>query len=387
MKSIAAKVVILLIMSIMLVDLFLWGVLVYIDYSSDWEGRADLWQRDSILGWFNKPDIDMTIKGLEFSSHYTSDSMGYRYSGESEADSVILFIGDSFVQAAELDNEHVFTYRLQQESEYRIINAGVRGYCPCMEYLLLERICSEENSIKRVYVFFYINDLREIYEDNLETPFPSKPACIKENGSLKFINLPVRQKSYIDLHTEHYRKGHGLYYHMSNGMKNLMYQSSIYNIIAGGIQYTEAGAWLYRKNLMRIPVFMSYDWELVSDRILNKGMPAYKSLLLKYRELAEMNGFQLVFFLLPAEFQYDSKLASQIKVLHELYGFNADYDSVYNEIESFMTENAIRHIYPLAQFTEYNEEEPISFRFDKHLNSRGHELLYQLLSADLRDDQ
>ncbi len=193
---------IIFIISVIFADLLLWGILAYYDYSWDWESRAGLWQEDSILGWFNKPDTDKIIKSLEFRTHITIDSSGYRYSGESKNDTVILFLGDSFVQAAELDNEDVFTYLLQKRTDYRIINAGVRGYGPCMEYLLLKRIIDSGMPLKRVYVFFYINDLRDMISTNLNTSYPSKPACDLEGDSLIFVNVPVAEKQNSEVVTE-----------------------------------------------------------------------------------------------------------------------------------------------------------------------------------------
>lgn len=374
---------IIFIISVIFADLLLWGILAYYDYSWDWESRADLWQEDSILGWFNKPDMDKTVRSLEFKSHISTDSSGFRYSGEAENDTVILFLGDSFVQAAELDNEDVFAYLLQKHTDYRIINAGVRGYGSCMEYLLLRRIADSGMPLKKVYVFFYINDLRDIISTNLDTPYPSKPACAIEADSLVFINVPVAEKHYSEPMSEKSSNSMGIKYKLSSIIKHLLYQSASYNILTGYLQYTQAGKWLYSKNLMEIPVFMSYDWNLITDDILERAIPAYKAICLKFKQLAEENGFELVFFLIPSEYQYDKQMKGHIENLSKLYDFNPDYDSVYNEIHTFLLENKMHCIYPLDEFNKQNNQRPITFRYDKHLNMYGHELLSKIIFEDM----
>ncbi len=134
---------------------------------------------------------------------------------------------------------------------------------------------------------------------------------------------------------------------------------------------------------MEIPYLMSYDWNLTTKDILDKAMPAYKAICGRFIKLAEENDFELVFFLIPSEYQYDRQLKGHIEKLHGLYGYNPDYDSVYNELYAFLLESKIQCIYPLDEFNQKNSRQPITFRFDKHLNKYGHELLCKIVYEDL----
>ncbi len=361
------------------IDLILWGFIKYIDYKNDWEHRVGIWEYNDITGWYNKKNIQRKINAFEFKAFYSSDKNGFRKINiKPENDSIILFIGDSFVQGLEVNNNETFTYLLQKKSKYKIVNAGVRGFGTDQEYLLTDSLIKKIKKIKKVYVCFYINDLRENLYDNIYSQWMNKPRFIIDGDSL--ILEKVNRKKFANNKNEKIVKNNlGIKYNISNFIKHIFYKSSIYNIIAYKLEYTKFGLWLYKKNLMNIPEYMTYDWQIVSDNILEKGLPLYDKIIEKFSKLSDETGIDIVFIILPSEFQYQESLNKQINILKELYDFSFPIDSTYNIICKIMDKYNFEYIYPLNEFKQKDKEKTITFKMDKHLNKTGHFILSNII--------
>ena len=99
----------------------------------------DIWIPDSTLGWKAKPNADMPVNWGEGEVTFRTDANGYRIYREdvvetAEVKKKILFIGDSFVQALQVEQNETFVQltadqlsRLTGEA-YRGVNAGCSGW-------------------------------------------------------------------------------------------------------------------------------------------------------------------------------------------------------------------------------------------------------------------
>ncbi len=156
---------------IVIIDLLTGSLVNKYKNALQWENRVHIWSADTILGWINKPDTNVVISTPEYCSNVTTDSDGYRYNPYKwKNDSIILFIGDSYVQGLEVSDSFTFTALLQNQLDYRIINAGVRGYGTDQEYLYMLNIFEKISNIKTVVLLFYINDFYDILTDNTDSP-------------------------------------------------------------------------------------------------------------------------------------------------------------------------------------------------------------------------
>ncbi len=73
-------------------------------------------------------------------------------------------------------------------------NFGIVGYGIDQEYLLFKEMI-EDSSI--VFFFFYLNDLRDILYNNLETPYISQNNFLIENDSLPLTSFVVEKDEKI----------------------------------------------------------------------------------------------------------------------------------------------------------------------------------------------
>ena len=98
----------------------------------------------------------------------------------------ILFLGDSMVQGYGVQLEQSMVYRLedrlntpQRETSIEVLNAGVYGYSPLLEYLYLQELMPTVDPDMVVVGFFLGNDVGDDY-------FYTQQTKINDDGSLFF---------------------------------------------------------------------------------------------------------------------------------------------------------------------------------------------------------
>lgn len=355
-------------------EIILHIVLARFNYLNNWNSRNELWCRDSLLGWYNAAKADEYVHGTDFHSHVRTDENGFRLD-EKQTGNAILLIGDSFVQACEVDDNETFGYILEQMTDFNVINAGVAGYGTDQEMLLLERILQKNDNVKHVILFFYINDLKDIINNNINTNFPRKPMFVIRDDSLtRFEEMPRLMKNKNEA-----KKPEGLTYRISELIKNLLYKSAIYRVAVSGLQFTSAGKWLYSKNLMNIPDYMSYDWRLADNEILEHSLPVWRKLIKRMDSECMANNTSFTIILIPSEFTYQERLIQQFNALEKLYKYSNNIVYAYECIASILEDENIDYIYPLNVFKREQAKGGVTFRFDKHFNERGHKLMAEIL--------
>lgn len=153
-------------------EIILHIVLARFNYLNNWNSRNELWCRDSLLGWYNAAKADEYVHGTDFHSHVRTDENGFRLDGK-QTGNAILLIGDSFVQACEVDDNETFGYILEQMTDFNVINAGVAGYGTDQEMLIqqfnaLEKLYKYSNNI--VYAYECIASILE--DENIDYIYP-----------------------------------------------------------------------------------------------------------------------------------------------------------------------------------------------------------------------
>lgn len=123
-----------------------------------WLDQAHISRRDNVadseLGFVRKPGISWSGNPLEREApalalqhrsheegrlvHYRTSENGFRNApGQSRAD--IVFIGDSYTEAAQVSEEDTFVQRVGASAGLRAVNLGRGGYGPQQELIVLQR--------------------------------------------------------------------------------------------------------------------------------------------------------------------------------------------------------------------------------------------------------
>lgn len=379
------NILIIILIVLIIIELSARGFLAYYRHRHEWYKHTDIWAVDSTLGWFNKPNYSTVVKAFEFTAQYRSDSNGYRYSPSGfRNDTSIIFIGDSFVQGCEVNSEDVFTSLIQKEIEKKVINAGVLGYGTDQEYLLLERIIDENT--EKVYVFFYLNDLGDIIKDMREMPGPNKPrySIIDDTLILTKPYQSVNNDSSEDTYAPQKGKPLSFTYRVSSFIKNILHSSETFNIIHKWLQFTELGEWMYRKNLVKTPYYMTGKGRFISPDILHESIPVWTRLLNKFKILCNEKECELILVIIPSAYQYDPRLIKQIERMKALYDYHFPIDSIMETIESIAHAKSIKTVYPLEHFRKEHSEKPVKYKINFHWNKNGHKLMKSIIMETIQ---
>lgn len=132
-----------------------------------WLDRAHIPRRyslpDNELGFVRKPGVSWRgeLEGREV--FYRTDENGFRNPpGVRSAE--IVFIGDSFTEAAQVPEEETFVQRVAAGSGLRAVNLGRGAYGPQQELIVLRRYGLAYNPRVVVWQFFGGNDLSDAQE-------------------------------------------------------------------------------------------------------------------------------------------------------------------------------------------------------------------------------
>lgn len=128
--------------------------------------RPDVWQPVDTLGYVRRPNISARINTGERTVSVFSDNQGYRVgaAGRREVASQVLLLGDSFVEALQVEHEQTTAYYLEEDLGRRlgrdvaVRNAGVSGWNPNHYLLRARQLMSRERFDLVVVALFVGND-------------------------------------------------------------------------------------------------------------------------------------------------------------------------------------------------------------------------------------
>ena len=169
---------------------------------------------DSELGWIHKPNSSFSNVTPDFNVSSSINSLSLRDSEFLNNKKNILVLGDSMVEARQVNDSEVFTELLEDNfKEYEFLNAGVSGYGTTQQLLLYKRLSKEIKFEFVVLLYSKLNDWldtsyeyqkymnleninkRPFYDKNLEAIFP--PINFDQNNSLKMFLKNFRSVNLI----------------------------------------------------------------------------------------------------------------------------------------------------------------------------------------------
>jgi len=127
--------------------------------------RPDLWMPADSVGWLRRPNATVRINTGERGVSVYSDAEGYRVGqgGRREAPVRVLLLGDSFMEALQVDYEQSTAALLEQGLSERlrrgvaVRNAGVAGWSP-NQYLIRARQLLARDTFDLVVVAIFVGN-------------------------------------------------------------------------------------------------------------------------------------------------------------------------------------------------------------------------------------
>src|SRR5829696_1546083 len=143
--------------------------------------RDDIWQAADRIGWTHWPNVRTTINTGERTVPYLTDQEGFRVGtrGRIEADTRVLLLGDSFVEALQVPYEQSMAGLLEARlpaavgKPVAVRNTAVGGWAPS-QYLLQARTSLAREKFDLVLVAVFLgNDVQPYRYDS----YPARAAA------------------------------------------------------------------------------------------------------------------------------------------------------------------------------------------------------------------
>lgn len=155
-----------------------------------WAGpEAATWEKDPVLAWRNRPDVDLSWDAIEGSPRVRTDGRGWRRgisSPERALAARVLFAGDSTTFCAEASDVETYPSRAEELLGEPVANAGVRGYSTVQSMIASRRWAPLMPNLKIVVYTFCDNDWLENDPDAWGW---TRPAAKIAAGKLEILPL------------------------------------------------------------------------------------------------------------------------------------------------------------------------------------------------------
>jgi hypothetical protein len=159
--------------------------------------RPDIWRPDSQIAYRHLSNVKTTVNTGEGEVHFFTDADGYRVNANSRSvsrqyDKAILTIGDSFLEALQVENESTMPQlvagSLEQKTglSVRVDNAGVGGWNPNHYYLMAgEGLKTRKYDLGIVFISLQ-NDIVDVETETFQSREPVARHDLKIPESLRW---------------------------------------------------------------------------------------------------------------------------------------------------------------------------------------------------------
>ena len=311
-----------------------------------------------------RPTFDVYLE--KFGTHVQTNSHGFRDGehdlGKSEGTLRILLLGDSFMEALQVEFADAFPSLLETQlrsllgCQVEVINAGVSGWGTDDEVTYLIRKGREFHPDIVLFAVTLHNDI----SDNLEGRYHTE-----EEG--KLIDKPLLvtpMLTHLGLEVRSYLASHSHLYQIA-------YQSwKSVGRPSAGVRLTNHVIELMRNDQ--------------SDEV-KRGWWITQRLLEKAGRLARTNGFNLAMFIIPTIYAADSGSYSELISTQRLAASDFNREKPVETVLDILAQEGIWSINLLPEFRSRSTAPGQQFYIpgDGHFNKEGHELAVSIVSREL----
>lgn len=326
--------------------------------------NPDIWRPDNTFGWRHQENANTMVNpGGAGLVHFRTDESGYRINLEqdkeehNEKEFSILFLGDSFIEALQVENEETIPQQIKSRlsSKYdrtiRVYNSAVGGWDPNHYYLETKKVLAEKK-IDLGIVFLYagndiVNSIKTSYE-------PRAPAQRHMLTIPEKLNWPSLINS--------------LFYPINDFLK---VRSHVFILLKSRMEIILSRIGLtarYFPEIFYIKEKNSRRWETTAEICKNIQDEFYAK------------NIPVIFILLPASYQVHEEIfVTYVK------GFDISLDLVDLEqpnklLAKYLNDKSITLLDPLKLMRERtNSNHKFYGKIDRHFNANGHQMITEFL--------
>jgi lysophospholipase L1-like esterase len=323
--------------------------------------RPDIWQAVDTLGWAHRPNVNTSVNTGERPVHVFTDRDGWRVgqAGRVEGKKRILLLGDSFMEALQVEYEQSFAGLLEARlaehlgEPVAVRNTGVGGWDP-PQYLLQARRQLARESFDLVLVSVYLGN--DVVQNRVERYPPGPP-----------VDLPLKKLRWP---------------------RRLTYSEFVSAVLYPINDFLKARSHLFilmkqQAATLRMRAGLTADY--FPDDLLRREASAPRwgvtaQILRDIRDVAQAHKTPVLFVLIPAPFQVDTAAFYQA-----LRGHKLDPEAVDLEQPERLLTDAMRayRLDVLDVVPEFRRAQRDGSRLygtvDRHLSPEGHDTLARLV--------
>lgn len=321
--------------------------------------RPDIWQPDDSVGWVGRPNVNTMINTGERSVHVYTDTAGFRIGkgARPQGDLRILLIGDSFMQALQVEYEQSLAGLLEAKLPARlgrpviVDNAGTDGW-DAPQYLIRGRTLLARRDYSMVLVSVYVGN------DAVNRRFDRIPARVHAEETRFHLPRAVSWGEFVDgfLHPLNDRLKHHshLFIFIKTRMSTLAMRMGL-----TGTDFPEE----ILKNRRDSP-----RWNITAD-ILGDLAAA-----------AAAKGVPTYFMLVPAPYEMNARTLQEFSSGFRLNSDSIDVDQPTTQLYRSLSAKGLRVFDALPGFLKADSAGVQTHgHVDRHLTPAGHEVLEHLV--------
>ena len=304
-----------------------------------------------------------------FQTRVKTNSLGFRdVEHELVADTKtyrILLLGDSFMEALQVEFEESFPHLLEQElnkllrCHVEVINASVSGWGTDDEVTYFSRRGRELRPDLVLYAFTLHNDVSDNLEERYHRRQRNKlhPKPVTNSSFPRHLSLEIR--SYLISHSHLYQLAYKSY-------KSL-------GAVKAGKRVTS-----HVVELMRVD----------PGSMAENGWSVTKQLLAEAKRISQIDGAKLVVFAIPLIYQVDSEAYENLLVKYGLRKGELDPNKPGSMLRRILHEEDITRIDLLSEFLKYSNvpgSDVLYLPSDGHWSRAGHRVAALALSRQLSE--
>ena len=320
-----------------------------------------IWTSDTVLSWKHVPNSNEEVNLGEKKVRFISDNNGNRISAPPIKNVVcntsILFVGDSFLEALQVENENTFvelvrkSWELNNKASLCTVNTGVGGWGPNQYYLV-----AKQELIRRKYslgiVFLYTgNDFVSTFDTLLSPRLPSKIHDFCIPSSLTFSDF--KECIFYPVNDLLETKSH-LFILLKNSSKSLL--------IKVGLSAEYFPPYFEKSNAA------SNIWKTTSD------------ICASIDALFDSHETPVLFVLLPTPYQVHQEIFQDYVQSFGIDKTKIDLEQPNKLLSDLLKGKKITLLDPL-EFMRYNASKGGNLygKIDNHFNENGHNFIAQYL--------
>lgn len=323
--------------------------------------RPDMWEPADTIGWLHRRDVQTTVNTGEGPVSFFTDSAGFRVGrrGRMEGGRQILLLGDSFVEALQVNYEESVAGLLEVGLSHLlgdsvvVRNAGVGGWNP-NHYLIRARSLLDDEYDLIIVALFVDND---VVDERVEYFSPRRPvarATLRWPRSLKWREIVQAWLSPLNDYLE--------------------VRSHFYVLVRSRLQVVRMRMGLMPRYfpfvLLRRHAAASF-WDVTAD--LSKDIAG----------IATQSRVPILFVIIPAPYQVQSEALARLMKGFGLTPSDVDVEQPSRLLREALQERGLPVVDALPRFRNaYRAGSALYGDVDPHLTRAGHQVLASILIAN-----